>query len=134
MVRVILVDSNIWIFAEVKGGDEHYLAVEKLRHQLGRGVVTNVIVCSDVFHLLSRMFGSAVARARLDTILNHPAVEWHEFTRTQMLEAVRLSHAKLLRINDALIAQQASELNVPILTDNVKDFRKVKGIEIIPLR
>ena len=34
---------------------------------------------------------------------------------------------------DAMIAQQALKLRVPILTDNVKDFRKLPKLKIIPL-
>lgn len=39
-----------------------------------------------------------------------------------------------LRINDALIASQALDAGARVLTDNVKDFKKVKGLKIDPLR
>ena len=48
--------------------------------------------------------------------------------------AIELATQNKIRINDALIAQQALELRASILTDNVKDFRKVKGLKVIPLK
>ena len=131
---MILVDSNVWIFAETKGTAEHYLAIKKLQERLSEGVAINPIIFSEVFHKLSLLFDPVVARTRVETIIHHPAVEWIGITREQAVHALQLSVGMLLRINDALIAQHALELDLPILTDNVKDFKKVSQLKLIPLR
>lgn len=131
---MILVDSNVWIFAETKGTPEHYLAIEKLKRYLKNGVAINLIIFSEVFHKLSVLFDTAIARKRVETIIRHPSVEWLELTKQQAEFAADLAEKKLLRINDALIAQQALEFNLHILTDDVKDFRKVQKLQILPLR
>lgn len=131
---MIIVDSNVWIFAEVKGTPEHYAAIRKLQRYLREGVGINVVILSEVFHKLSRLFDMSVARRRVRTIIHHPAIEWLNVDKELADRAVELGGRKLLRINDAIIAQQAIEAKVPVLTDNVKDFRKVEKIEIVSLR
>lgn len=52
-----------------------------------------------------------------------------------MLKAIELSHSKKIRINDALIAQHALDLDTGgLVTDNTKDFVKVEGLKVIELR
>jgi predicted nucleic acid-binding protein len=48
--------------------------------------------------------------------------------------AVALASAKGLRINDAVLAQHCLEQDMELLTDNVKDFRKVVGLQVAALR
>ena len=52
-----------------------------------------------------------------------------------VLKAIEISHSKNIRINDALIAQHALDLDVDgLVTDNTKDFVKVEGLNVIELR
>ena len=67
-------------------------------------------------------------------ILEHPAAEWLDCGRRTMTGAIALATRSQLRINDGLIAQQALENKAALLTDNVKDFKKVKGLKVIALR
>ncbi len=131
---MIIVDSNIWIFAEIQNAPEHMLAVEKLQQFLPNGVAINAIIFSEVFHRLSRIFGSVTARERVKKIIHHPSIEWLVFEKETGENAMELSERFGIRINDALIAQQALESKASILTDNVKDFKKVGGLKVIALK
>jgi len=52
-----------------------------------------------------------------------------------VLKAIEVRHSKNNRINDALIAQHALDLDVDgLVTDNTKDFVKVEGLNVIELR
>ncbi len=66
--------------------------------------------------------------------MDGPNAVWVDIADTVARRAIDLAFKADMRINDALIAQQALELGVPVLTDNVKDFKKVKGLKITPLR
>ncbi len=131
---MIIVDSNVWIFAEVKDAPEHLPAVAKLERFLSEGIGINAIIFSEIFYFLSRLFSPAVARKRVETILHHPSVEWLELKKDCAEHAMELAERKTLRINDAMIAQQALMSGLPILTDNVKDFKKVNGLKVTALR
>ena len=131
---MIIADSNVWIFAEVQNVPEHHLAVEKLQKLLLSGLGINVIILSEVFHVLSSIFGTATTSERLTKIIDHPSVGWLGMDKATSKNAMRLSQRCKIRINDALIAQQALELNAQLLTDNVKHFQKVKGLKFIALR
>ena len=132
---MIIVDSNIWVFAEVESAPEHPATAAKLRDALSTdGVGLNVVITSEVFHVLRRLLGLGDAVLRMSHILKHPAATWPEFRSSSVLLALGLASKFGVRINDALITQQALEQKAGVLTDNVKDFRKVKGLKIIPLR
>ncbi len=131
---MIIVDSNIWIFAETAAASEHFLAVEKLQRHLKDEVGFNAIIFSEVFHKLSRAYDQATARKRLETIIHHPSVKWLTISAEQAERAAGLAQKKLIRINDAMIAQQAIDMNLAVLTDDTKDFDKVKKLRVISLR
>lgn len=63
------------------------------------------------------------------------AFEFVPFTADISYRAVELireySHSKGLRMPDALIAATSLELNIPLLTLNIKHFDFIKGIELI---
>ena len=134
MVWLIVVDSNVWIFAETTGVPEHYLAVDKLQRYLKDEVGINAIIFSEVFHKLSVLSDPSTARKRLETIIHHPSVKWLNIDEDQAERAAELAQKKLIRINDAMIAQQAIDMNLPVLTDDTKDFSKLEKLRIISLR
>ncbi len=132
---MIVIDSNIWIFAENISADEHGPAAKKVHEVVdSTSYGINTVIVSEVFHALSRLLGAEDAGRRTRNIIEHPTAQWIEFSASAVKEAIDLSVQKKLRINDALIAQQALELKAPVLTDNVKDFRKVKGLKVMKLR
>lgn len=133
MVGVIIVDSNIWIFAESESAPEHALAVDALQRHLSEGLAINAVIFSEVFHHLKRIFGG-VAKERVQKIITHPAVGWLDFGADDALAAMELCDAHELKVNDAMIAQQALREGVAVLTDNTKDFKRVKGLKVVSLR
>lgn len=132
---MIIVDSNIFIFGETSTAPEHDVAIRKYKEACQRDtIVTNVVILSEVFHFSAKISGAEGAAARIGNILNSPLVEFVGFTPGVVLKAAKLARDFRLRINDALIAQQAIDMNAAVLTDNVKDFKKIKLIRVLPLR
>lgn len=132
---MIIVDSNVWIFAEVKDAPEHVAAVNAIQSLIAkRQIGMNVVIASETFHKIAALFGVRHASERVRIVLLHPSVRWIEFGQEVAAKAIVLAEMVGVRINDALIAQQALEQRCAVLTDNVKDFRKVKGLKVVPLR
>lgn len=135
MDAVIVIDSNVWIFAEDQNSDEHEKAAKKVRDVVSTvGFGIDAIISSEVFHALSRLLGPGDAGRRVVHIVEHPAAEWLHCRMGTMAQAITLATHSNLRINDALIAQQALESKAAILTDNVRDFKKVRGLKVVALR
>ena len=132
---MIIIDSNILIFGETSGAPEQDKAISKYKEAVAAGNIgVNVIILSEFFHK-SRLINSREnAAARVSDILNHPSVQFLVFEPDTIIRAAKLARDFQMRINDALIAQQAIETGSAVLTDNVKDFKKIKSIRIIPLR
>src|SRR5271157_2421532 len=119
----MMIDSNIWIFSEVDAYPENRsakLLVQKAL--LSGGTFTNDIVISETFHKLSKLVGALKARNAAETMLGSRMLSYLPIERDTLNSAIGLCSRYGLRINDALIAQQCLENNMPILTDNVKDF------------
>ena len=132
---MIIVDSNIWIFSENLNSEEYKISAQKLKDIFTKDSFgINAIITSEVFHTLSRLSSPAEASLRTINILVHPLAQWLDFSSEVAIDAIRLSKESKIRINDALIAQQALTMKAAVLTDNTKDFEKVKGLKIIPLR
>lgn len=132
---MIIPDSNIWIFAENAHADEHELATQRLKQLLNSTTFgINAVITSEVYHKLSKLIGPDEASARTINILEHPSAEWLEFSSNIAINAVKLARERKIRINDAIIAQQALALKATVLTDDIKDFKKVDNLKILPLR
>lgn len=132
---MIIVDSNVYIFAELKDAPENKLALGKLHEAYKAGRLgVNVIIASEVFHKLQRFFGRAEASATVSRLVTDPYADFLDFRPDMVARATRLARDFQLSINDAFIAQQAIETGAAILTDNVKDFGKIKPIRVIALR
>lgn len=135
MDAMIVVDSNVWIFAENETAAEHKIAAKALQKIVGTASLgMNVVIVSEVFHALSRLLGTTDANRRVTNIVEHPSVQWLDFSVPIAKKAMTLSTQTKMRINDALIASQALENKAKVLTDDVKDFRKVKRLRVLPLR
>jgi predicted nucleic acid-binding protein len=132
---MIIIDSNIFIFGEMAEAPERDAAISKYKEAVSRGTIgTNVIILSETFHKSQRINGRESASLRIRDILDHPSVQLLEFGAETIIRATKLARDFQMGINDALIAQQAIETGASVLTDNVKDFKKIKLIKIMPLR
>lgn len=131
---MIVVDSNIWIFGEIANAPEHESAVKGYESLIKKDTVAiNAVIVSEVFHKLSRLFDREVAYSRVINILQNPSIEWLELGRNTSISAVRLAKNVQIKINDALIAEQALEVGAKIFTDDA-DFNKINGLKVIHLR
>lgn len=132
---MILIDSNVWIFAEIANSPENSLAVDGYKKYLKTDkVAVNPIIISEVFHKLSVLFDKDIAFSKVAKILQNPSIEWLDMHRETASEAIKLAKETGIRINDAMIGAQALERKAKVLTDDIKDFRKLKNLETIPLR
>lgn len=134
-VRKLFVDSNIFIFASIKEYPEHSAAKAKLKdlvktHEL----LVNTIIISEVHYKLFRLLGEEESFNRTQKILFSKHVNYEHVEQSTVLKALELSHNNNIRINDAIIAAHANDLNVGLFTDNVKDFEKIPKLMVVPLR
>lgn len=132
---MIIIDSDVWISAEDQDADEHGVAAQKVQDAVTRaGFGVDPVIVSEVFHALSRLLGPGEAGRRVVHIVEHPVAEWLDYRPGTEIKGIALATHSRMRINDALIAQQALERKSAILTDDVRDFSRVKGLKVIPLR
>jgi len=135
-MKKILVDSNIFIFANIKEYPEHPLAKAKMKELIkDYKLIVNVIIISEVQYKLFRLLGKEESFRRTNKILTSSYVEYEPTGYDTVLKASELSFKDNIRINDAIIAQHALDLNIDyIFTDNIKDFEKILDLKIVPLR
>lgn len=134
-IRKILVDSNIFIFANIKEYPEHSSAKAKLKELVKtHKLLVNTIIISEVHYKLYRLLGEEESFKRTQKILYSKHVNYEQVEQDIILKALELSHNNNIRINDAIIAAHASDLKVGLFTDNVKDFEKISNLKTVPLR
>ena len=132
---MIIIDSNVWIYAESTNSDVHEKAVQKVSELLDSDAFgINSIIVSEVFYKLSKIIGDKEARVRMKHILEHPFVQWLDFSIDTATKAMDLSFKTKVRINDTMIAAQAMSFKASVFTDNIKDFGKIGGLKVMPLR
>lgn len=93
-----------------------------------------MIILSEVFHHSKRLNGPESAAFRVSDIVNSHVVDFLDFGPETIVRATKLARDFQMRINDALIAQQAIETGATVLTDSTRDFGKIKTLKIMPLR
>jgi len=134
-MKYITIDSNIWIYANIAEAPENNLAIEKIKEAEKSWIVVNDIIISEVFHKLSILLKSKKdARLRVEKIFDSSYVMFLPIEKSTLKDSFRIAESCDMRINDAIIAAQCLENYTNILTDNRKDFSKIDGLEIIPLR
>lgn len=134
---MIFVDSNIWIFSSIEEYPEYQNARLTIMELLRKGerFGVNSIIVSEIFHKVCRLTGWDKARRVTQKILSSPKVIFVSIELGTVLRAVNLARARKMRINDAMIAQHAMDSKAEgILTDNVKDFKKISGLHVVSLR
>ncbi|MBI4174800.1 MAG: PIN domain-containing protein [Candidatus Aenigmarchaeota archaeon] len=128
---MILIDSNVWLFAHLEDYPEHETAEPLVEQMLKEDVIaTNAIVVSEVYHKMSLILDRQTAAAKVSAILESAGVRCLTMQRETIAKAVSMASRLQMRINDALIAQQALEEGATILTDDRRSFKKVKGLRI----
>lgn len=134
-IRKIFVDSNIFIFANIKEYPEYPIAKAKIKELIkSHKLLVNTIIISEIQYKLFRLLDQEESYNRTLKILNSKHVGYESITQSTILKALELSHSSNIRINDAIIAQNAIDLDVEVFTDNTKDFRKIPDLKIVPLR
>ncbi|OFV65901.1 MAG: twitching motility protein PilT [Candidatus Syntrophoarchaeum butanivorans] len=133
----LFVDSNVFIFANIKDYPEHRIAKEKLMNliETESRILINSIIVSEVHYKLSRLLNPEEAYDRTLKILLSDYVEYLPIGEDTILKAIELSFLKNMKINDAIIAQNVLDSGAEgLLTDNVKDFNKISGLKTIEMR
>lgn len=135
-MKKILVDSNIFIFANIREYPEHDIAKAKIKQLIDdHRLIVNAIIISEVQYKLFRLLDKEESFHRTNKILTSSYVDYEPIGYDTILKALEPSFKSNIRINDAIIAQQAIDLNVDgIFTDNVKDFEEIADLKIFPLR
>lgn len=132
---MIVVDSNVWLFAHLEDYPEHKIAKPLVERLLTKDIVaTNVIILSEVYHKLSILLDRHVAFAKVAAILESECVRCIPIQKETIFKAVSVASRFQLRINDALIGQQALEEGASVLTDDKRSFKKFKGLHVMSLR
>lgn len=135
-MSVFFVDSNILIFAELDEYPEHKLAVNKIDEiSHNNTLAVNNVIISEVFHKLSALLNRREAKKKVEGILESSHIKYITIEKSTVKSALDLPEKYNIRINDALIAQHVFDAKCDgILTDNVKDFKRIRGLNVINLR
>jgi len=134
-IKKILVDSNIFIFANIEEYPEYPLVKAKIKELIKTHyLLVNTIIISEVQYKLYRLLGQEESHNRTLKILNSKYIVYESVSIDTILKALELSYNSNIRINDAIIAQNAMDLNVDVFTDNTEDFKKISNLKIIPFR
>ncbi len=135
-MSVFFVDSNILIFASIDNYPEKEFAIKKLEEiTRNNTLAVNTIIVSEVFHKISVILNRAEAIKCMESLLESDNIAYLPIQKETVKGAIILAANHHMRINDALIAQHVFDSKCEgILTDNVKDFKKIDGLKIINLR
>ena len=133
---MLFFDSNIFIFANIEEYPEHTIAVKKIEETLQKGkICVNSIIVSEIYHKLFRLINREEAKTRTKKILESEGVVFLPIERRTIMKAIDISSSLQIRINDSIIAQHVIDVKGDgIVTDNVKDFKKIEKLKVIPLR
>lgn len=133
---MLFVDSNILIYSELEDYAEHKIAREKLKLTLKTSkLVLNSVIIAEIFHKLYVHLGYDEAELRTRRILDSPNFIFLPIEKQTINRALLIPAKFSIRINDAIIAQHALDIKSDgILTNNVKDFKRVPGLKVISLR
>ena len=133
----LMIDTNILIFANLNDYPEFTLAQQFFREQIENGshFFVNPIIISEFHYKLTKMIGPEIAEERVRNILDSHYFTYVSLEKETIQKAISMSTQIQIRTNDAFIAQHVLDLpECSIATDNVRDFKKVREISIIPLR
>ena len=110
-LRKIFIDSNIFIFANIKEYPEYSAAKAKLKELINsHRLLVNAIIVSEIQYKLYRLLGEEESFDRTQKIMYSKHVDYVPIEQRTVLKALELSHNNNIRINDAIIAAHAIDL------------------------
>ena len=133
----LMIDSNILIFSNVAEMPEHDMARDRLLALIndGHSFAVNTIIVSEVNFKLQKILNGEEAYERTMSLLHSNHIDYYPVDQNTLENAIELNHRQKMRINDAVIAQHCLDMRLDgIFTDNVRDFKRVPGLHIVPLR
>ena len=100
-----------------------------------RGIVSNQVL-AELFNVLTRHVASPLSKEVAEGIVNDFILSEHwkkiDYAHTTLRKAMQTSKQANVQIWDSLIAETMKENGITrILTENIKDFRKISGITAI---
>jgi predicted nucleic acid-binding protein len=121
---LFFIDSNVFIYSQVKDLPESELAKAKLDEVKKRGeIAVNAVIISECFYVLSRFIGDEEAAKRIGLFLESSKVVYLSIEKTTLSKAIQLAVAHKHKINDMIIAQHALDAKADsLLTDNTNHF------------
>jgi tRNA(fMet)-specific endonuclease VapC len=130
----LVVDTNVFVFAERSGSEIDFNAW----HDFGEAFISAVSVSELLVgvHRANNEQRRARRQAFVDAILT-------AIPRLDVTAAVARTHARLIAdlakgqtigAHDALIGATAVHYGFALLTDNVIEFRRLAGLQVLPLR
>lgn len=135
---MIMLDTNVFIYANIKTFPEHEPCLKILQEKLKTGelIAVNLIVASEAFHILSRLLSPKEARYRVEGLLESRRTHFLQVTEDAFREAMNASVDKNIGINDAVIGASMKQNKIEtILTTNERDFKRLEWVKIEnPLR
>ena len=134
---MIFMDTNVFVFANIKDYPEHEACLKKLQEKmLTEELAINIFVLSESFHILSKHLDKTDAEYRVESLLSSRRIRYVDVSLSTFKEAMSISKEKDIRINDAVVYASMKENGITqILTTNEKDFRKIRGVIVEnPLR
>jgi len=128
---MILVDSNIFMFANDENYPEHMDAksfFEKKREKL----CFNTIIALESHYGYLRNLSAEEAEVRLKAMLESRLLKYYAITEEDLTKGAEISRRYDIKTNDATIIANMlrSDIN-RIATDNVKDFSKHPKVEVV---
>ena len=119
--KVVLVDTDILI--KVFRGDE---VKEKILRKIGDGIAISSITAIELSTGVQSKRGMVALKEQLTAYKIYEVSS--EISQRARLLALRYNISYNLFAADALIAATALELNLPLMTDNNRDFDFIEGL------
>ena len=126
----------MFIYSQIERLPECKLAQERIAEVKNRSELgVNAIIVSECFYIMSRFLGSEEASKRLSLFLDSSRVQYLPIDKTTLIKSMKLAVEKSQRINDMILAQHALDSKADgILTDNMKHFAGISGLNVIGFR
>ena len=134
----LILDSSVLIAAERKGSNARHVLSEIAGRAAGEAVAISVVTLVEMAHGAARADTEERKTMRrqflleLTTALPVHAVTIPVALRAGQIDGESLAKGVRIALSDLLIGVTALELGYRVATANVRHFRMVPGLEIIP--
>lgn len=86
---LFFIDSNIFIYSQVRDLPENLIASRRLEETSSRGdIAVNAVILSECFHALSKFLGNQEASKRITLFLESSNVIYLTIERTTLVKAI----------------------------------------------